>query len=272
MQRQSGGRASASIESIAEMRAIPNNAILHQLGYLVNAFAGLGRAVDQSPETFLAVLHGSDRLERVVSLALAARERSDVTMLEAYVQVLSASYWLDRTAPPLDRHRSRALRRLSRVLEHTFEYDAISGFVRRMRRDAAELDDVLERPTASGPWSSADALTALHTLRLALIQLIYLKAMEIPQFSSRTDVSLGTLIERLLHLDVPATVETLRKIFPAAPPGDDADVYAERDTYTGAAPAGYAAEHAQIFDPIERAYALLLELSALIALHVGAYG
>jgi phosphoenolpyruvate carboxylase len=96
--------------------------------------------------------------------------------------------------------------------------------------------------------------------------------MEIPQFSSRLEISLGTLVERLLHLDVPETVETLRRIFPAAPPVDDTEVYAERDTYVRAGPSGYAAEHAQIFDPIERAYALILELSALIALHVGAYG
>ncbi|HET7131016.1 MAG TPA: phosphoenolpyruvate carboxylase, partial [Gammaproteobacteria bacterium] len=272
MQRQSAGRTASSIESIAEMRAIPNNAILHQLGYLVNSFAGLGRAADQSPETFLAVLDGSDRLERVLSLALAGRERSDVTMLESYAQLLNASYWLDRTSQSLDREWNRTLRRLSRVLEDTFQYDAIASFVRRMRRDAAELDDVLERRNPGGPWSSADALARLHTLRLALVQAIYLKAMEIPQFSSRTEISLAALIERLLHLDVPNTVETLRKIFPAAPPGDDTDVYAERDTYVATSPSGYAAEHAAIFDPIERAYALILELSALIALHVGAYG
>jgi phosphoenolpyruvate carboxylase len=272
MQRQSGGRSAASLESIAEMRAIPNNAILHQLGYLVNSFAGLGRATEQSPETFLIVLDGSDRLERILSLALTARERSDITMFEAYVQLMNSNYWLDRTSQSLDRQWNRVLRRLSRVLEDTFQYDVMAGFVRRLKRDAAELDDVLERRSVSGPWSSADALTRLHTLRLALIQLIYIKAMEIPQFSSRLEISLGTLIERLLHLEVPDTVETLRKIFPAAPPVDDTEVYAERDTYVRASPSGYAAEHAQVFDPIDRAYALLLELSALIALHVGAYG
>jgi phosphoenolpyruvate carboxylase len=271
--RQSGGRTGASIESIAELRAIPNNAILHQLGYLVNSFAGLGHATDQSPETFLVVLDGSERLERVLSLALTARERSDVTMFEAYVQLMNANYWLDRTSQSLDRGWNRLLRRLTRVLENAFDYDAMARFVRRMRRDAAELDDVLEQRQLGGAgWSSADALTRLHTLRLALIHLIYLKAMEIPQFSSRLEISLGELIERLLHLDVPDTVATLREIFPAAEPADDTEVYAERDTYVREAPGGYATEHAQIFDPLERAFALTLELSALIALHVGAYG
>jgi phosphoenolpyruvate carboxylase len=272
LKRQSVGRTGTALENIAEMRAIPNNAILHQLAYLVNSFAGLGRATNQAPETFLAVLDDSDRLERILSLALTARERSDITMFEAYVQLMNPNYWLDRTSQSLDRQWNRELRRVSRVLEDAFEYDVMASFVRRLKRDAAELDDVLERRAATGSWSSADALTRLHTLRLALIQVIYLKAMEIPQFSSRIEISLAALVEQLLHLEVPETVETLRQIFPAAPPGDDTEVYAERDTYVRTSPPGYAAEHEQIFDPIEQAYALILELSALIALHVGAYG
>jgi phosphoenolpyruvate carboxylase len=273
MQRQSGGgRAAKGIEHIGEMRAIPNNAIVQQLAYFVNSFAGLGHAMNQAPETFLAVLDGSDRLERLVSLALAARDRSDVTMLEAYLQLLNPNYWLDRTSQSLDRDGNRVLRRLSVVLEETFDYNLIAGFARRLRRDAAEIDDVLERRHGSGSWSSADALTRLHTLRLALIQLVYLKAMEIPQFSSRLEISLAAVVAQLLELDVPEAVATLRKIFPAAEPADDSELYAERDTYGVVSPAGYAAEHARIFDPLERAYALILELSALIALHVGAYG
>ena len=245
--------------------------MLHQLGYLVNSFAGLGLATNQSPETFLAVLENSERLERVLSLALAARVRSDVTMFEAYVQLMNANYWLDRTSQSLDRGWNRVLRRISEVLGDVFDYDSIGRFVRRLRRDAADLDDVLEQRQADGGWSSGDALTRLHTLRLALIQLIYVKAMEIPQFSSLTEVSLDELVERLLYLDVPETVATLRRIFPAAQAADETEVYAERDTYARAS-SGYAAEHARIFDPIERAYGLMLELSALIALHVGAYG
>ena len=273
VQRQSGGgRSAKGIEHIGEMRAIPNNAIVQQLAYLVNSFAGLGDAMNQAPDTFLAVLDGSDRLERVVSLALAARERSDVTMFEAYVQLMNANYWLDRANQSLDRDGNRGLRHLSETLERTFDYNVVASFARKLKRDAAEIDDVLEQRHGTGTWSSADALTRLHTLRLALIQLIYLKAMEIPQFSPRSEVSLDALIERLLHLDVPETIETLRRIFPAVAPSDDTEIYAERDTYVQAGPSGYASEHARIFEPIERAYGLILEIGALIALHVGAYG
>jgi phosphoenolpyruvate carboxylase len=272
MKRQGGGRSAAGLESVAELRAIPTNAILHQLGYLQNSFAGLGQAAAQSPETFLAVLDGSERLERVLAGAMTARQRSDVTMLEAYAQLLNANYWLDRASQSLDRDWNAAVRRVSQAVEDAFDYDAIARFVRRLRFDSAALDDTLEHRQLVRGWSSADALAHLHTLRLALLHVVYLKAMAIPKFSPRLELSLDELVVRLFHLDVPETVVTLRRIFPAAEPPDDTEVYAERDTYARGSPAGYAAEHAQIFDPIERAHALTLEISALIALHVGAYG
>lgn len=270
--RQGSGRAANEIEHISQLRAIPNNAVLHQLAYLANSCAGLGAATQAAPETFQTVLEDSDRLERVVSLALTARERSDLTMLEAYVQLMSPAYWLDRTGQSLDRDWNKQLRRLSRVVEHTFDHGAMASFVRSLRHDAAALDDVLDERHASGAWSSADALTRLHTLRLALLHFIYVKAMEIPQFSSRLEISLDDLVSRLLRSDGAETVETLKQIFPAADLADDSEAYGERDTYVRTAPSGYAAEHRAIFEPIAGAHRLVLELSALIALHVGAYG
>jgi hypothetical protein len=79
-------------------------------------------------------------------------------------------------------------------------------------------------------------------------------------------------VVRLFYVDVSDSLATLREICPAAEPPDDTEIYAERDTYVRSGAAGYAAEHAEIFDPVECAYALTLELSALIALHIGAYG
>jgi phosphoenolpyruvate carboxylase len=271
-QRQSGAGQAAGIESIADLRAIPNNAVLHQLGYLANSCAGFGHAADQSPDTFLAVLEESERLKRILSLALTARERSDITMLEAYVQLTSADYWLDRSSQSLDRDWNRRLRRISRVLEGTFDQSQMASFVRTLRQDAALLDDALDERHVSGAWSSADALTKLHVMRLGLIQFIYIKAMEIPRFSPRLEISLAALVERLARLDVPATVAVLREIFPVSLGMDDTEIYAEQDTYVRTNPAGYAAEHEQILDPIQKAYALILEISALISLHVGAYG
>jgi phosphoenolpyruvate carboxylase len=272
LKRQSAAGQPGGIETVADLRAIPNNAILHQLGYLANSCAGLGQATRQAPETFLTVLEQSDRLARIVALVDTARARSDITMLDAYVQLASAGYWLDRSSLSLDRDWNRRLRRVSAIIEAAFDQNDMARFVRTLRQDAALFDDVLDERHASGGWSSADALAKLHMRRLALIQFIYVKATEIPRFSPRIEVSLTTLIESLARLDVPETVRLLREIFPASTEIDDSDIYAEEDTYVRTAPSGYAAEHAEIFDPIAKAHALILEISALIALYVGAYG
>jgi phosphoenolpyruvate carboxylase len=218
------------------------------------------------------VLEQSDRLQRILTLVKGARERSDITMLEAYVQILSAGYWLDQAGQSLDRDWNRKLRRVSRVLEESFDQTNVASFVRELRQDAALLDDVLDEHRSSGAWSSVDALTRLHVLRLALIQFVYVKAMEIPRFSSRIEVSLASLTEGLIRLEVPDAIATLREIFPVSEPPDDSDVYAEKDSYTSSTTGGYAAEHAEIFDPILKAHRLVLEISALIALHLGSYG
>lgn len=272
MRRASRAGAAPHVDDVSGLRAIPNNAILQQLAYLLNSCAGLGRAAIQAPEAFSNLLERSARLRSVVSLATAARARSDITVLGAYVRLLDGAYWLDRADESSDRDWSAGILRLSRSLEHAFDHDAAAALTRRLRRDSAQLDDVLEQSHVSSTSSPDEALLELHVLRLALIQFIYVKSMDIPQFSSLFDMSLDTLVQRLLHLDVPDSIAALRRIFPAAGATDDTDVYGETDSYTKMGPSGYASEHAEILDPIDKAYDLILEVSALIALHVGAYG
>ena len=48
------GRPS-KIEHPSQLRAIPNNAILQQLGFMANTFYGIGRAVSKDPEMFQAM-------------------------------------------------------------------------------------------------------------------------------------------------------------------------------------------------------------------------
>ena len=76
----------------------------------------------------------------------------------------------------------------------------------------------------------------------------------------------------LLHLEVPDTIIQLRKIFPEAPFESHDEVYGEETTYEGGVSSGYAAAHREIFDKLELAYNLVLEISGLIALKAGAFG
>jgi len=64
-----------------ELRAIPNNAILHQLGWLANTLHGLGRAASRSPETFAELRARSPRFGRAMAMAEAARRRGSLEIL-----------------------------------------------------------------------------------------------------------------------------------------------------------------------------------------------
>ncbi|NVJ98003.1 MAG: phosphoenolpyruvate carboxylase [Alphaproteobacteria bacterium] len=275
LRRQGGGAVHQRLERISQIRAIPNNAVLQQLGYLANSCGGLGTAIARSPDLFETIHNNSDRLKMVTSLAVNALARSDVGVIEAYAKLLSPGYWLDRADEVADAEKRSQLRRLSRLLEGLFESDSVDACIRKLRRDAGTLTDCVQDEGVMAAFDNAspDAeLFELHQIRIGLIQYIFLKAMEVPRFSSRFDVSLEELLVELLHLEVPDTVAQLRKIFPESPMRSNDEVFGEETTYEAGASSGYEDAHREIFDKMEQAYAQVLEISGLIALKAGAFG
>lgn len=272
--RQGNGAISQRLEKVSQIRAIPNNAILQQLGYMANTCAGYGTAIDRSPEKFFSVYGQSYRLQSVTAMAKEALARSDIGVLEAYAEMLSPAHWLDLADATQDENGRANLRRLSKIMENLFDSDSISACVRKLRRDAGLMQDSLAEFSASGidvPEAN-DTLIELHGLRLGLIQFIFMKAMEIPRFSSRLDVSLDELLVELLHLEVGSTLTQLRTIFPVGPSVKTEDDFGEDVTYAAENGQGYSRVHAGVFDPIEQAYAALLAISGLIAMQIGAFG
>ncbi|MBL4639900.1 MAG: phosphoenolpyruvate carboxylase [Kordiimonadaceae bacterium] len=275
LRRQSGGAVHQRLERISQIRAIPHNAVLQQLGYLANSCAGLGTAMARSPDQFNVIHSESERLQMVTSMALNGLARSDVGVIEAYAKLLSPGYWLDRCDDSASVDESARLRRLSSLMEGLFESDGIDACIRNLRRDAGMLTDCLAEDCDVSILETAapDAeLFELHQIRIGLIQFIFMKAMEIPRFSSRFDISLEELLVEMLHLEVPDTLTQLRKIFPEAATANNDEVFGEDSTYEGSASTGYEEVHREIFDVIEEAYDLVLALSGLIALKVGAFG
>ena len=275
LRRQGGSALHQRLERVSQIRAIPHNAVLQQLGYLANSCGGLGTAIGRAPEKFNTVHSGSERLRMVVGMALAALARSDVGVIEAYAKLLSPTYWLDRCDDAHTNEGRDALRRLSGLMEDLFESDAVDSCIRKLRFDASLLADCLSEDcdtSALGTAAVDDELLELHQIRIGLIQFIFMKAMQVPRFSTRFDFSLEDLLVELLHLEVPDTLKALRKIFPEAPIASQDETYGEESSYQSGSSAGYGDVHRQIFDPIEEAYRLVLELSGLIALKTGAFG
>jgi phosphoenolpyruvate carboxylase len=263
--RQKDGMGSAtSIAHPRELRAIPNNAILQQLGYLANTLHGLGRAASRAPETFAEMLASSPRFARALGMAAGARAVSDLDVLRAYVASLDPGVWLDRAGRTQRPGRREELTAVAAALEEAGLSARARKMFRRLQADALALGAVWPAPAAS------DRLVLLHALRLAAVHRIWLLAARIPDFSPRHGVTRAALVQRLLHLDVPWAIEMLGDVFPAAP-----DPAAQRDF---AEPPGvraentYAAEHVMLFGPMLAWFAATREVSAAVTHEVGAFG
>lgn len=269
--RQGGSGKISKLESVTQLRAIPHNAILQQLGYLANVVAGAGTAISRSPEGFEEVLENSPRLQLIMTLIGEASARSDIRTLAAYVDLINPDAWLayaDRESDELCRNGAL---RLSRILETAFDHEAISSLLRDIQRDEVKYRCFAERFAPSGSEALKSDIGKLHEVRIARIRRLYLLAMQIPLFSSRSDISLDNLIERLLRLDVPETLTQLQKIFPTSSEPDDDEEFGEDSDYV-ANTGGYADLHQEIFEPIRATYEEILDYSARIALTIGAVG
>jgi phosphoenolpyruvate carboxylase len=264
--RQSDGMAAAArIRHPRELRAIPNNAILQQLGWCANTLQGIGAAAARHPEIFSDMLANSRRFHRAMDLAAHGLAHSDIEVLRAVIATLDPGTWLDRAAHTRLPGRREALVAVARALERLDIWADAQSMFRRIQADHLALRFA---------WPDAPRMATrevlLHALRLALVHRIWLLATEISDFSPRHGVTRPVLEAAILRLDIEAALDVLAEIFPAAPdPAVDAD-YAEP-----AAPRAsnaYAKEHAEIFVPMRTLFGMVREIATAVTHEVGAFG
>lgn len=264
--RQSDGMGGiVRVRHPRELRAIPNNAILQQLGWCANTLQGIGAAAARHPETFTELRGSSRRFHRAMDLASHALAHSDIEVLRAVIATLDPGTWLDRAAHTRRPGRREALFAVAKALEKLDIWADAQSMFRRINADHLAL---------RGTWPDvphmANREILLHALRLALIHRIWITATEISDFSPRHGVTRQVLEEAILRLDVDASLAMLSEIFPAtADPAADCD-------YGEPAPkrrtSAYKREHEEIFEPIRRWFAMVREIAMAISHEVGAFG
>ena len=248
-----------------ELRAIPNNAILQQLGWCANTLQGIGAAAARHPELFTDLRQNSRRFHRAMDLATHALAHSDIDVLRAVIASLDPGTWLDRAGHTGVRTGREALVSVARALERLGIWAAAQSMFRRVHADHLALRDI---------WPDAPRMATrevlLHALRLALIHRIWLLATEISDFSPRHGLTRPILEAAILRLEIEPSLEVLAQIFPAAPDQSEEFDYAEP-----AAPRGttaYVREHAEIFAPMRSLHGLVREIATAITHEVGAFG
>jgi phosphoenolpyruvate carboxylase len=82
--------------SLRQIRAIPHNAVLQQLGYPVNIIAGFGTAAEGNYEAMAELLASSDRGRQLVRLVRAANALASIKTVTAFGQLFDSAYWASR--------------------------------------------------------------------------------------------------------------------------------------------------------------------------------
>ncbi len=264
--RQSDGVGGpARITHPSQLRAIPNNAILHQLGWLANTLHGLGAAAAANPDAFADLRARSPRFARALFMAARAASCSDLGVLRAGVDTLDPGPWLDRAGVTQRPGRREELVSVAQALERL----DLSAPVRRMFR-RLQADHLALRAAWPELPRMPDRLVLVHALRLALLHRIWLLAVRLPEFSPRHGATREALIRGILQLDVERALALLGEVFPAAPdPATGLDFHEPAPPRDGAS---YAREHAELFAPMERLFGMVRECSAIVSHEVGAFG
>ncbi|MBK1660644.1 phosphoenolpyruvate carboxylase [Paracraurococcus ruber] len=264
--RQSDGMGGpVRISHPSQLRAIPNNAILQQLGWMANSLHGLGTAATANPDAFNDLRARSPRFKRALALAARAAACSDLGVLRAVVDTLDPGPWLDRAGFTRRPGRREELLGVAATVER-LDLDApVRRLFRRLQADHLSL-----RHAWPDLPAMPDRLVLLHALRLALIHRIWLLAATLPEFSPRHGATRESLALRILQLDIAPAVALLEEIFPAAPGAvvamDFHEPAPEREGLS------YAREHAGIFRPMARLFDLVRGCGAAITHEVGAFG
>ena len=263
--RQTDGVASGpTIRHPRELRAIPNNAILQQLGWCANTLQGIGAGAARHPELFGAMRADSRRFKRALDLPRHALAHSDLDVLRAVAGTLDPGTWLDRAANTERPGRREALQSIARALQRLDLWAPVQAMFRKVQADHLQL---------RAAWPDAPRMAArevlLHALRLSAIHRIWLLATGIPEFSPRHGVTRQDLEAALLRLEVPAALRMLGEIFPSGAEPATEDYGEPPAPRSGGA---YVREQAALIAPMGALFDVVREAGVAVMHENGAFG
>ena len=259
----------------AQMRAIPNNAILQQLGFVANIVSGFSRAAGLDLERLVEMKQKSDRFARILRLVAAAKKRSSLQVLSAYADLFDSGYWTSRAYCGGEAGLGGSFRDLAEILTGDSRAQSVGRLVNGLRLDSIDLHRLLEEAGLEKGKRPSDLrlrLDLLHAIRIALIMHIYLLAVRLPRFSTRNDLSREQVLGMIVSLEVPPAVSALRETFPKHHPADTAARFDEAASYDPLDLSDYERLHSDYLQPMERAYAEVRRISVAIAHCYGAHG
>ncbi|HET9628504.1 MAG TPA: phosphoenolpyruvate carboxylase, partial [Novosphingobium sp.] len=262
--------------NLRQIRAIPHNAVLQQLGYPVNVIAGFGTAADGNTEEIAALLADSARGRQTVRLVRAANALASIKTLAAFGELFNSAYWASRPYRGDERQIEAACLSLAEYLTGDDRAGTFRRLASQLRVDALKLHRLLALVPDEAPPADREKdrrmLGVLQAMRLALLQHMFLRAVQVPTFSRANDISREDVLEMVFTLRIEEAIAQLRRAFPTSAPELGDFTVAEPSDYPDELATGYGAIQQAFVDPIERAHGLVLRITTAIANEFGAHG
>ena len=262
--------------SLRQIRAIPHNAVLQQLGYPVNVIAGFGTAAEGNYEALADLLQASERGRQLVRLVRAANALASIKTVAAFGELFNSAYWASRPYRGDETGVSDSCLALAEYLTTDDRTGVFRRLASRLRVDALKLHKLLDLIPDEAPLAGREQtrrmLGVLQALRLALFQHMFLKAVSVPAFSRANDISREDVLEMVFTLRVEEALAQMRRAFPVSEPQMGDFAVDEPSDYPDDAAVGYSAIHRDFIDPIATAQALALRITTAIANTFGAHG
>ncbi|GAA4647563.1 hypothetical protein GCM10023115_55250 [Pontixanthobacter gangjinensis] len=262
--------------NLRQIRAIPHNAILQQLGYPVNVISGVGTAADGNYEDLASLLTESERGRQLVRLVRASNALASIKTVAAFGELFNSAYWASRPYRGTEGHLSDACEVLAEYLTKDDRTGTFRRLASRLRVDALKLHRLLDLIPDEEPHPEREpvrrSIGALQALRLTLLQHMFIKAVSVPAFSRANDISRDDVLEMVFTLRVDDALAQLRRAYPTSFPSVDDFTVDEPSDYPDGDGTGYTQIQRDYIDPLERAYGLSLRIGTAIANEFGAHG
>jgi phosphoenolpyruvate carboxylase len=130
--------------SLRQIRAIPHNAILQQLGYPVNLIAGAGTAAGDDVEAVADLINVSPRGRQIIRMLRASNRLASIKSVAAYGELFNSAYWASRPYRGVESYLEPACLALAERLTTDDRNSAFRTLTSRLRVDALKLHRLLK--------------------------------------------------------------------------------------------------------------------------------
>ncbi len=259
----------------SSIRAIPHNANLQQLGFLVNVISGFGKSALLDLDQFLEVHKQSSRLKQCLEHVLNAKSLGSLNTTLAYSKLVDGGFWVNKSYHGKQDENLISFRRLSsHLLKHPIPYN-IKKIVWKLRDDLLDLyrlTELTNKKSIRVANKERSDLDILHSIRIAIIIESIILLSKVPSIAESNEYSNDDIIALGLKLDFINACNIIKTIFSSGSIIDQSVMLSEKENYSKINKGNYQLIEKNILKPIEQNQKLIFLISNLISNKYGALG